>query len=186
MPSDANATIYHGDCNEVLLDAVFPLVQYNQYRRALCLLDPYDINLDWKVIARAGEMGTIDLFINFMVMDMNRNVLWRTPERVSPQRRARMTAFWGDESWVGAVYDAAPPQTSMAEALGVHDRPEKRDNDAVAEAFRQRLVKLAGFEYVPTPIPMRNRTNATIYYLFFASHKPVAAKVVKHIFAKHS
>ena len=35
-------------------------------------------------------------------------------------------------------------------------------------AFRERLNKAAGFEFVPEPMPMTNRRNAVIYYLFFA------------------
>ena len=32
--------IYPGDCNRVLLETVFPMVRYEDFRRALCLLDP--------------------------------------------------------------------------------------------------------------------------------------------------
>ena len=38
-------SIYEGDCNEILLRKVFPKVQYAQYRRGLCLLDPYGLAL---------------------------------------------------------------------------------------------------------------------------------------------
>jgi len=33
-------------------------------------------------------------------------------------------------------------------------------------------------------MPMRNRKNAVIYYLLFASQKPVAKKIVMDIFKK--
>lgn len=42
---------YEGDCNQFLLRDVFPTVQYKDYRRGLCLLDPYGLHLDWAVIA---------------------------------------------------------------------------------------------------------------------------------------
>jgi hypothetical protein len=32
---------------------------------------------------------------------------------------------------------------------------------------------------------MRNSKNAVVYYLFFASHKPVAADIVTQIFNKN-
>jgi three-Cys-motif partner protein len=32
--------IYSEDCNEILLQKVFPRAKYDDYRRALCLLDP--------------------------------------------------------------------------------------------------------------------------------------------------
>ena len=56
--------IYDGDCNEVLLKEVFPKVKYEDYQRALCLLDPYNINLKWEVIETAGQMGSVDMFLN--------------------------------------------------------------------------------------------------------------------------
>jgi len=40
--------IYSADCNEILLEKVFPRAKYDDYRRALCLLDPYNINLKWR------------------------------------------------------------------------------------------------------------------------------------------
>lgn len=36
-----------GDANELLLDQVFPHLRYENYWRALCLLDPYGLHLDW-------------------------------------------------------------------------------------------------------------------------------------------
>jgi three-Cys-motif partner protein len=72
--------IYQGDCNHILLKDVFPRVQYKNYRRGLCLLDPYGLHLNWEVIETAGSMKSIDMFLNFPIMDMNRNALWKNPE----------------------------------------------------------------------------------------------------------
>jgi three-Cys-motif partner protein len=73
--------IHAGDCNEILIKEVFPLARREDRRRALCLLDPYNIDLSWNVIATAGQMKSIEVFVNFMVMDMNMNVLLRDPAR---------------------------------------------------------------------------------------------------------
>lgn len=56
---------------------VLPKAKYKDYRRALCILDPYGLHLDWKVIYKVGQMKSIDIFLNFPVADINRNVLWR-------------------------------------------------------------------------------------------------------------
>ena len=58
-------------------------------------------------------------------------------------------------------------------------------NERFAEAFRQRLIKKAGFKYVPKPMPMKTKTNAVIYYLYFASQKPAALGIVNDIFNKY-
>jgi hypothetical protein len=38
------------------------------------------------------------------------------------------------------------------------------------------LKAVAGFSFVPDPLPMRSSTNAVVYYLIFVSQKPVAEK----------
>jgi hypothetical protein len=48
------------------------------------------------------------------------------------------------------------------------------------------LNKVAGFGFVPDPLPMRNSKNAVVYYLFFASPKAVADKIIRDIFRKYA
>ena len=97
--------LYHGDSNNLLINEVFPQVDYKDYRRGLCLFDPYGMQLEWDVIEAAAKLGTLDIFINFPTMDMNRSVLRKDPEaKVSEKNLQRMNAFWGDESWKGAAY----------------------------------------------------------------------------------
>ena len=172
--------IYQGDCNRILLDRVLPQARWEEYRRALCVLDPYGLHLDWKVIAEAGHMKSVEIFLNFPVADINRNVLWRDKEGVSAEQAQRLNRFWGDESW----HDVAYKPSAQGRLFGVPEET-KTSNTAVAEAFRKRLKNVAGFSNVPDPIAMRNKQNAVVYYLYFASHKPVAKDIVQHIFTKY-
>jgi three-Cys-motif partner protein len=87
-----------------------------------------------------------------------------------------MNAFWGDESWRTLAYESSPGLFEVME--------EKVSNDRFAQAFRDRLRTEAGFKRVPEPLPMRNSKGSVVYYLFFASHKNTAEKIVKHIFDK--
>lgn len=50
-----NVTVHEGDCNKLLLESVFPRAKYEDYKRALCLLDPYGLHLNWEVIQTAGK-----------------------------------------------------------------------------------------------------------------------------------
>lgn len=169
--------LYHGDCNLVLLQEVFPKVQFRDYRRGLCLLDPYKLTLSWNVVQEAGTMQSLDVFINFPIHDINRTVLHRRPEGVSAANIARMNAYWGDDSWRDLAYD------ENRNLFGDADF-EKVSNQRFAEAFRQRLKKVAGFKRVPDPLPMKNRNNSVVYYLFFASHNGTAEEIVTYIFDK--
>jgi three-Cys-motif partner protein len=168
--------IYEEDCNRILIDTILPRARWEDYRRALCLLDPYGLHLDWEVVFTAGHMRSVEVFLNFPVMDMNMNVLWQNPDGVDPQQAGRMTRFWGDESWFDAAYRTD---------LNLFGLPEKAELDRIAEAYRQRLKEVAGFRHVAKPIPMRNTRNAIVYYLFFASPNPVADKIVADIFNKY-
>lgn len=170
-------TVHEGDCNTILLERVFPRVRYRDYRRALCLLDPYALNMKWEVIRQAGQERSIEIFLNFMVMDMNMNVLKHDRSKVRADQEERMNGFWGDESWRDVAYQ---------KDMGLFGEVEsKSTNAALAEGFRMRLKDVAGFQFVPEPIPMRNTSGAVVYYLFFASPNKTGAKIVKNIFDKY-
>jgi three-Cys-motif partner protein len=172
--------IYQGDCNQVLLEKVLPEAKWENYRRALCILDPYGLHLDWKVIAEAGGMGSVDIFLNFPLADINRNVLWHDRKGVSTDQAQRMNRFWGDDSWKQVAYKPS----SQTELWGLPTE-EKASNEAIADAFQKRLKDVANFGNVPEPIAMRNSQNVVVYYLYFASQKPVAAGIVRDIFKKY-
>ena len=172
-----DVTVYHGDCNSILLDKVFPQCRYENYRRALCLLDPYKLNPDWNVVQTAGSMKSIEIFLNFMIMDANMNVLKHNRGKVPDAQIERMRAFWGDDSWQQAGY------TTIPGLFG--DMEKKATNEAIVEAYRKRLRAVAKFKYVPEPLPMRNSNGAVIYYLYFASNNETGDKIASAIFKKY-
>ncbi len=141
------------------------------------MLDPYELNPNWSVIETAGKMRSIEIFLNFMIMDANMNVLWNNPEAVDPEQARRMTTFWGNDSWRKAAYTTQPGLFG--------DILEKNSNEAVVAAYCQRLKTVAGFKYVPEPIPMRNTQGAVVYYLIFASHNATGNKIAEHVFNKY-
>ena len=171
-----NVDIYSEDCNQVLLRDVFPKAKYEDYRRALCLLDPYNINLKWEVIETAGQMKSVELFLNFMIMDINRNALRRNRDSAIQSKVDQLTALWGDGSWEDAAFSSEGK---------LFEDPEKVSNERFEQAWRERLKKKAGFKFVSEPMPMKTRNNSVIYYLYFASQKPVAADIVTDIFNKY-
>jgi three-Cys-motif partner protein len=165
----SNVYVHEGDCNEILLSQVFPLISYKAFRRALCVLDPYRLQLKWETIKAAASEKTIEIILNFPMMDMNRNVF---RDGASDKKIRQMTAFWGDESWKDIAFRSDE---------NLFGEPEKQPNDAIAEAFQERLKTVAGFKYVPKPAPMRNSKNSTVYYLYFAAHQHTANKIMSGI-----
>jgi three-Cys-motif partner protein len=104
------------------LRTLLPTIQYRLFNRALCVLDPYGLHLDWDIIELAGKFGAVDLFLNFPVMEMNRNAIWRNPEKTPQDGIDRMNRFWGDESW------KSPPMQRANSALFPSSRQTTRSN----------------------------------------------------------
>src|SRR5690242_4140532 len=96
----------------------------------------------------------------------------------TPEGIERMNRFWGDESWRQAAYR----ETGQSDLFSTTPEIRKQDNAAIVTAFRERLRNVAGFEFVPEPLPMTNSNNAVVYYLFFACKKPIAANIINDIF----
>ncbi len=176
-PDSSNIWVHQGDGNVILPNQVFPRFRYADYRRALCFLDPYRLDVDWGLLRVAGRSASIEVFLNCAIMDANRNVLWHRRDAVGDEARKRLTRVWGTEEWREAAYYKEQglfgPEYIKA--------PGKR----IAEAFRDRLRKGAGFDFVPKPLPMRNSKGAVLYYIYFATHNATAARIVEDIFRKY-
>jgi three-Cys-motif partner protein len=175
---DLRVRVHEGDANLVLMNTILPRCRYEDYARALCLLDPYGLSVDWSLLCQIGQMRSVEIFFNFMVVGANRNVLWRRPGLVPPERLVLMDRVWGDRSWQDALYE-------QREDLFGLTNPRKLPNEQVAEAYRKRLRDVAGFAYVPQPVPMKNTRGATVYYLFFASPNRVGGSIVEDIFNQY-
>lgn len=175
---DNRVKIESGDCNEILLNKIAPTLSYASYWRGLCVLDPYGIHgkpLRWLTIKKLADLRTMDIFINFPLMDINRNTLRSRLANADDANIAAFTAFWGSDDWKDLMY--------AQDLFG--DLDKTGSNQKLATAFQKRLKDVAGFNFVPDPILMHNSKGGPLYYLYFASHQSVAQKVILSIFKKY-
>ncbi len=179
-----NINIYQEDCNEVLVKKILPTLQYESKKRALCILDPYGLHLHWESIITAAKLRTTEIFLNFPLMDMNRNVLHKDLLSADPDQIERMNKFCGTDEWQEILYKEAM-QLSL---FGDTDRIKiVNSNIKFGEWFKkERLQKVAGFKFVPEPMLMRNSKGGPLFFLFFASHNETGKKIVTDIFNKHT
>lgn len=170
-----NVSIHVGDANAVLRE-LLPKFAYEDYKRVLCILDPYGLHYDWEVVVLAAQMKSVDLFLNFSILDANRNVLLKKPDEVDEHQAQRLTLAWGDDSWETHAY------SSEGDLFGYK---RKVSNEVIADLYRKRLKRIAGFAHVSEPLPIRNSNRAVMFYLYFAAQHPVALHIVQDIFRKY-
>lgn len=171
---------YHGDSNRILLQAILPRFTYEKRTRALCLLDPYKLTLDWSVVAYAGKSRAVEVFINFPVMHMNRNCKKEQVGEILPGELAAMDSFWGGRSWHAAMFR----DTGQMDMFGRTEFAKQENRDLV-DAYCVRLRDVAGFGFVANGLPMRNSKGAVVYYLIFASPSATGWKIVQDIYRKY-
>jgi three-Cys-motif partner protein len=175
-PEAATVKLHLGDANEVLKRAILPNFQYDSFKRALCILDPYGLDIEWPTIESIGKTRTMDVFLNFPLMDINRNAALKLLEASNPKEGARLTKIWGDDSWKDLAYVEQSDLFSSAVLI-----KKGEGNEILKRGFRERLKQIAGFSFVPEPILMKNRIGGHLYFLFFASHQPVARNIAEYI-----
>jgi three-Cys-motif partner protein len=176
--NDKRVEIEPGDCNEIILNKIVPSLPYSSYWRGLCVLDPYGIHgkiLRWQTIKELAELRTVDIFLNFPLMDINRNTLRKRLANADDADVAAFTEFCGTEDWKKEMY--------QKDLFG--DPVKSGNNRTLAEWFRKRIKAVCGFKFVPEPILMKNSKGGKLYFLYFASHQSVAHKVILDIFNKY-
>jgi len=175
--------VYPEDCNEALLRKIFSSLKYESKKRALCILDPYGLHLFWETIMEAAKLRTTEIFLNFPLMDMNRNVLHKDLLSADPDQIERMNRFCGSEEWQEVLYK----EDEQMRLFGDKYRIKIVDsNIKLGDWFRkERLEKAAGFRFVPEPVLMRNSKGGPLFFLFFATYSETGNKIVSDIFNKY-
>jgi len=177
LKDDPTVSVYLGDCNDILLKQILPRCRYDDFRRALWLLDPCGLDYRWSVVEAAGHECGVELFMNFPIMAINRDVGRRDPSTVTAGAKQRMEQFWGDGSWWDVMYSS--DGTLFPELL------RKVEGPRIVEAYCRRLKEVAGFLYVAQPLLMTNPANAPLYYIVFASHNQTGMNIADAIFRKY-
>ncbi len=178
-----NIKIYEGDSNEILRKNMLPLFTYETRKRALCILDPYGLHLHWETIVGVAKLKTIEIFLNFPLMDMNRNVLHKDLLSADPEQIERMDRFCGSNEWREILYEEDKQMSLFGDTYKVK---VVNSNITLGAWFKkERLEKAAGFKFVPEPVLMRNSKGGPLFFLFFASHNETGKKIVNEIFNKY-
>lgn len=167
--------IYPGDCNNVLRTRIVPELAMKNFKRAIAFLDPFGMQIEWNTLEDVARAETIEVFLNFPVMGINRNVRLRRKEDIAPSVRERMDRFWGTD-WEAELYEER--QT----LFGPEEIRIKQSGKDLGRRFQKRLREI--FPHCTVPVLMTNSKNAPLYCLVFAGHNQTGVKIADDIFGR--
>ncbi len=169
--------IYHSDCNKILREQILPQLPYTSMKRAIAFIDPFGMEFEWQTMEEVAKTKTIEIFLNFPNMAINREVLRKNLNKISESAKIRLNRFWGTEDWLDSFYQEE-------ETLFGPEKIKKHlSGKEFGKVFKQRLEEI--FPYCSDPILMVNSNNAPLYCLLFAGHNKTGVKIASDIFVKH-
>lgn len=172
--------IVTSDCNEYIPR----FVQETDWSRsrALALLDPFAMALDWSTIELLGRTRAVDLWLLFPLHAINR-MLPRSGT-LSRGWEAKLTRFLGNEDWKTEFY-----KTGAQPDLFTELAPDEKHVTpvGVSKYFNARLQSAFGF-VVNEPMVLRNRLGTPIFVFMFAASNPkggpTAVRIAEDIIVK--
>ncbi|GEM_PF-215701 len=163
-----------GDANNRVQQVVSRLNPRNE--RGLVFLDPYGLQIEWETVSALGQAGIFDVFINFSLMGIMRNLTRRS----SPSQAFRQTLrkVMQDDSWVDNLY---------VTQSRLWDDPMMQRGEMASARLAEQYTDLlrTEFKYVSDYMIMKNSTGGAIYALIFASPNETAKNIMNDIIRKY-
>lgn len=176
-----------GNINTITAEANTYLLEWVQRinwrtTRAVVFLDPYGMEVEWRVMEALGQTQAVDVWVLFPAGVAVNRLLTRSGPPPEPWSRA-LTRSFGTEEWRSAFYRRQTVQTLFDE-----EEVEQKEAtvETIAQFFRDRLKTV--FAGVAEPLLLRNSRNTPLYVLCFAAANPkgarTAIKIANHILRK--
>jgi three-Cys-motif partner protein len=166
-------SVRHGDANGEIQD----ICDRNwQSHRAVLLLDPYGMQVDWKTIEAIARTKAIDLWVLFP-LGIGVNRLLKRSGDIPESWRQRLNLLLGTEDWYDEFYRVEKVKNLFGDG---QERVIKASMDVIGRYFIERLNTI--FEgVVEQPGVLRNSRNSPLYLFCFAAGNKRGATVAKKI-----
>lgn len=173
--NDRKITIRQGDCGAFLRSiATNGKTDWSKHR-AVVLLDPFGMQVEWPTIELLAKTRAIDIFINFPVGMAIQRLLYRNSERFDERERAKLDSYFGTSDWYGHLYPSKPG------LFGEQEQKVPDSGTALVEWYRGRLG--TAFTHVSKAALIRNTKGGHLYYLLVASHNATGVRIANDILA---
>lgn len=165
--------VTHGDCNEFLLNDIVPRFPWSSFKRAFVFVDPYGLQVLWDTIRALGEARTFDVYINFPIQAITRQLGDKPP---TDEIRDKIDTVMGDGEWYDSVYTSRDlPLLGKSTMIR-----QKSVAGSLALLYANNLKR--HFKHVSPPRIMTQQTNSPLYALILASQAELAVKKMNNIY----
>jgi three-Cys-motif partner protein len=137
--------------------------------RAVVLLDPFAMDVEWPTIEALGKTGGVDLWWLFPCGAFNR--LLTRGKKPPPTWASALTRICGTPSWQDRFYRTQ----RVAGLFGLIETQEKISGFTEINAFLRERLSKAFTGVVEQPLYLVNSNNTPIFMLFFAASNPKGA-----------
>ncbi|MFP5221859.1 MAG: three-Cys-motif partner protein TcmP [Acidobacteriota bacterium] len=173
-----NIELHHGDCNDVLVRDILPKFTPYGKERGFAFLDPYGLQLNWSTVEAIGKSRVFDVFINFSVMGIIRQLGDKPPCAADQQK---ISMVMGQSDWFHHVYQESQ-QLTLFDIGPQFERRSDQLAERLCELYRDQLKTC--FEHVSDGVLMRNSKGGPLYALILASHAKLAKDKMHEIFGR--
>lgn len=176
--ADRNIDVIAGDANE----EIPKLIRYVDWRRirAVMLLDPYGMSVNWDTLKAVAETQAIDVWFLFSLSGLYRQAARRS-ELIDDNKRAAITRVLGTNAWEQELY--APGQRSLFS----DQAPLRRTADvrALEEYVRSKLETIFPAVLPPLALPIDKRPQKFSFFFAMSNSNPaavgLATRIANHI-----
>jgi three-Cys-motif partner protein len=170
--------VREGDCNEIITNEIVTDIRFENFNRGIVFVDPYAMNVEWSTVESIAETRALEIFMNIPTMAINRTALLKNPYDLTEMQIERLNRFWGTDVWWDEFYQTVETLFGEMEIKLIRSTARR-----LGELYRGRLREV--FEYVTSPLVMRNSRGVPIYCLVFAGHKQAGADIMTSIFSRY-
>lgn len=179
--SDISINLHNGDANHEL-EKIIDGINWRK-NRAVLFLDPYGLEVSWKMIEKIATTKGIDLWFLFSISGLYRQAA-NNYESVDKHKKAAITRILGTEEWKEAFYETSGQGDFFTE------EPKKTRVADVSDLLRFVKDRLKNvFPHVEEPLNLPFN-GPPMYALYFAVSNPAAIKLstkaAGHILNKQS
>ncbi|MDB5617439.1 three-Cys-motif partner protein TcmP [Tardiphaga sp.] len=143
------------DANQAIRDLVRN--QRWQSTRAVLLLDPYGMEVDWSTLEAVAKTKAIDVWFLFPISGLYRQAT-RKITSIDEHKQAALTRILGSEDWKAELYS----DSGQSEMFGDDPRVRLEDVSGLEKYVRRRLQSIFPTVLKPLPLPVSRRPHFAV------------------------